>query len=38
LGASAAERVHSFGWDTYRARVVQAYREIARREGIRESD
>jgi starch synthase len=38
LGANGAERVHSFGWDTYRARVVQAYREIARREGIRESD
>jgi starch synthase len=38
LGASAAERVHSFRWDTYRARVVKAYREIAQREGIRESD
>ncbi|HEV2523211.1 MAG TPA: glycosyltransferase family 4 protein [Candidatus Acidoferrales bacterium] len=34
LGASAAERVRSFSWDAYRTRVIQAYREIARREGI----
>jgi len=36
LGASAAERVRSFGWDAYRARIIQAYREIAERDRLRE--
>jgi glycosyltransferase involved in cell wall biosynthesis len=32
LGQSAVERVQEFGWETYRAKVMEAYRVIAQRE------